>query len=99
MNCGRWARWARKRGSRNTGPMDRPPDRILDAEVGRRIREAFDRGRRRAIAQAKARAATLARTVLQLAAEDAARGRPKRGRAGRIHRPLAASSAANCNTV
>lgn len=58
------------------------------ADVGRRVLEGLDRGRAISIEQSRQRAAALRAAVLQLAADDLARGRKPRGRAGRIARKL-----------
>jgi hypothetical protein len=57
-------------------------------DTGRRVIEAFDRGRAIAIEQNQQRAAPLRAAVKRLAEDDMARGRPRRGRAGRIVRQL-----------
>jgi hypothetical protein len=61
---------------------------VNDAEeLGRRVLAGLEKGRARAIAQAKARGAVSARIVHDLAVVDARR-HPPRGRAGRIARKL-----------
>lgn len=67
----------------------KPADDYRDPwETGRRVLEALDRGRARAHAASQARADALRRAVERLAADDAARGRPTRGRPARIARRL-----------
>ena len=58
--------------------MDRSPPSVQltesDAELGRRVREGFERGRQIAIARARKRADALKRQVLQVAEDYVARG-------------------------
>jgi len=62
---------------------------MTDAEaIGRKVIAALDVGRRIAIEASQQRSAGLRRVIAQLAADDAARGKPARGRAGRIARKL-----------
>ena len=56
--------------------------------VGRRVLLALDVGRRVAIEASQQRSAGLRRVIAQLAADDAARGRPDWGRAVRIHEQI-----------
>lgn len=58
------------------------------AIIGRRVLVALEAGRQRAIAEARARSATLARQVRRLMDDDALAGHSPRGRAGRIARRL-----------
>jgi hypothetical protein len=60
------------------------------AAVGRRVIEAFDRGRAIAIEQKQRRAAVVRDMVAREAELDARAGRPPRGRARRIARRLSA---------
>lgn len=63
---------------------------LTDAELGRKIRGHFDRGRALAIQRAQARNREHAKMILDLLQLDLAKNRPARGRAGRITRRLAA---------
>jgi hypothetical protein len=58
------------------------------AQVGRRVLAGLARGRQRAIRQSKERSARHVATILILVNEDRRRGRPDRGRAGRIARRM-----------
>jgi len=62
--------------------MDRSPPSVQvaesDAELGRRVREGFERGRQIAIARTRKRADELRRQVLQVAEDYLARGRHRR---------------------
>lgn len=58
------------------------------AVVGRKVLAGLDKGRHRAIAQAKERAAFHVAKVVIHSNADFASGKPERGRAGRIARKL-----------
>lgn len=58
------------------------------ATIGLAVLAGLAKGRQRAIQQAKARAAHHLAVILPLALADRAKGRPERGRAGRIARQL-----------
>ena len=60
-------------------------------EVGERVLEGYDRGRRIAIEQAQRRSRERAIAIMELLQIDVAKGKPSRGRPGRIHRRLKAS--------
>ena len=57
-------------------------------DVGQRVLSALAKGRERGIRLRKERGAALCALVLQKAEQDMARGKPRRGRAGRIRRNL-----------
>lgn len=64
-------------------------DRSLTATIiGRKVLEGLDKGRQRAIAQSKERAAFHVAKVVIHSNADFASGKPERGRAGRIARKL-----------
>ena len=62
--------------------------RLIAAVVGQKVLDGLDKGRQRAITQAKERAAFHVAKVVIHANVDVAAGKPERGRAGRISRKL-----------
>ena len=60
-------------------------------DVGERVLAGFDRGRRIAIEQAQRRSRETAKLIMACLQIDVAKGKPSRGRPGRIHRRLDAS--------
>jgi len=64
---------------------------IVTTDVAARVLEGLDRGRRHAIEQAQRRSREHAKVIMVLLQLDVAKGKPSRGRPGRIHRRLIAS--------
>lgn len=75
-----------KTGATVSTTQKKTPSRA--AEVGLKVLEGFEKGRCIAIAQAKARSAQRAAAIILLFNEDVTRGKPARGRAGRIARRM-----------